>query len=169
MAVLVAKCRSLRRIKKEEEKTMSLSSLSGRDVFVSFIGLGCGVPAIALYCFNYPDMIVKGLATRGKTIEEQKLVWYNDTTPESKFGLYMYTMSDVILSAICGATIFLGSNNNDTGSSIISIPTTKFALQATAIHQLMYLSAAIPAFGFKKEHISSIITALISGYLSLDA
>ena len=139
-------------------------------MFVSFVGLGCGLPGIALYCFDYPDMIVKGLATRGKTIEEQKATWY-DTTPESKFGLYMYTTSDIILGAICGATILLG--NKDTGSisssSLMMIPTTKFALQATAIHQIMYLSAAIPAFGFKKEHISSIITALLSGYLSLDA
>ena len=117
-------------------------------LFVGFIGLGCGLPALALV-FGFPQTVVMGLGSPSHD------VWTK--TSESKFGLYMYTVSDILLSLVCGAALL--------GDDKIQV-SEKFALGSTCIHQTAYLAAAIPAFGLKIEHIGSIITAALAGMMA---
>ena len=126
-----------------------MSTRGNQKLFVGFMSVGLLGPAVALIC-GYPDAVVQGLGSKSRE------VW--DKTPESKFGLYMYTVSDIALGLLCAAATF---GERDTGVS------EKLALAATCVHQVSYLAAAIPAFGFKKLHISSMVTAAIAGMMAL--
>ena len=125
---------------------MSLSNY--KQLFVGFIGVGAGLPALALFA-GYPKSVCDGL---GRPYEE----WVK--TSESKFGLYLYAVWDIALMAICGAAVVLDNDKKNT-----SISLTNVALGATAIHQASYLAAAIPVYGVRKEHIASMIAGAISG------
>ena len=118
--------------------TQTMSLVSG---YIGLIGVGAGLPALALVA-GYPKTVTDGL---GSPIES----W--NKSKESKLGLYLYTVSDLLLAGLCTLSY---------ACPHIATPTT--ALTAIACHQDGYLAAAIPAFGFRKEHIPSIIAGTIS-------
>ena len=102
------------------------------------------MPALAL-TVGYPDMVCEGL---GSPYPE----WIKDAN--TRFGLYAYTVSDIAIGLICTASLTTDLVNEDT------------ALLSVAGHQLAYLCAAIPSFGFQPMYVASIATAMISGFLT---
>ena len=113
--------------------------------------IGWMLPAIALVC-GAPDAAIHALAS-GPYATWKK-------SPHATFGLYMYTVSDIALGALCVLNVFLDANDT-------LAPTTTTALTGIAVHQFSYLSASIAAFGFRTMHIPSIITGVISTLLAL--
>ena len=118
--------------------------------FVGLVGLGAAGPAVALFA-GFPDTVCEGL---GRPYESWK------KCPESRFGLMLYSVSDIALGMLCGASVLsLGSQDKPFVSSSL-------ALAATAVHQACYLSASIPVFGFRKEHVASIIAGSLAAVLA---
>lgn len=114
--------------------------------FVGFLGAGAALPALALFA-GYPQMVCDGL---GRPYES----WVQ--SKESKFGLYLYSISDICLGMICGACFVENSGIS-----------TTLALGATTIHQAMYLAASIPTFGFRKEHVASMVAGSIAAVMAM--
>ena len=121
-------------------------SINVANSFLTIVGVGTFVPAVMLG-LGFPDPVCQGL---GRPIEEWK------KSPEAKFGLYLYTVSDVCLAAFVGLSFVRPDQVS-----------TKMALIATAVHQLAYLSAAIPTTGLKKEQIGCFVFALAGAALAL--
>lgn len=121
-------------------------SLDYKKAFTGFIGIGCGVPALALMA-GFPDALCAGLG-----IPHDK--WMK--SEETKMGLYLYTVSDIALGALCGAA-FISSEK----------VSTALALGAAAVHQVCYVTSATLVYGFRKEHIASVLTAAIATALAL--
>ena len=122
---------------------MSLASVS--NTFLGLVGVGTGGPAVALV-LGFPETVIKGLGGRPAAN------W--SASPEAKFGLFLYTVSDICLAVLCGA-------------SLVGSTSTTLALGATAVHQFSYLAAAIPSIGYCKEQWGSIIFGAIAGILSV--
>lgn len=115
------------------------------DGFNGFLAAGLLGPA-ALLLAGYPQAVCEGLASGPHES------WIK--SPHGKFGLYAYTVSDIAVGSAC-ASAALG----------LLAPIT--ALVSVAIHQVSYVSASWAAFGFKKEHVYSIITGAIAGALAI--
>ena len=120
-------------------------SLDYKKAFTGFIGIGCAVPALALVA-GFPDAVCAGLG-----IPYEKWV----KSEETKMGLYLYTVSDIALGALCGAALLMDEVS------------TALALGAAAVHQVSYVSAATAVYGFRKEYAASVITAAIATALAL--
>ena len=114
--------------------------------FIGFVGCSLAIPTAALVA-GYPGMVCEGL---GVPYEK----WM--TSAETKMALYLYTVSDVVIGAFCGAFFVDGLGVS-----------AALALGATAVHQISYVSAATAAYGFRKEHVASVITAAIAAGLAL--
>mmetsp|Transcript_31914 Transcript_31914/g.77356 ORF Transcript_31914/g.77356 Transcript_31914/m.77356 type:complete len:123 (+) Transcript_31914:41-409(+) len=119
-------------------------SLDFKKGFTAFIGIGCAVPAFALVA-GFPDAVCAGLG-----VPHEKWI----KSEETKMGLYLYTVSDIALGALCGA-------------AFMEKTSTALALGAAAVHQVSYVTAATAVYGFRKEHIASVITAAIAAALAL--
>ena len=118
--------------------------------FVGLIGFGTLAPALALFA-GFPDTVCEGL---GRPYES----WMK--SPEARFGLMLYTASDVALGMMCGISLLsLGGGEKPSVSPSL-------ALAATAVHQAYYLAASVPVFGFRKEHIASIIAGSLAAVLA---
>ncbi len=113
---------------------------------VGFLGVGAALPALALFA-GYPQPVCDGL---GRPYESWIL------SKEAKFGLYLYSVSDIVLGMVCGASFVENSGVS-----------TSLALAATAAHQAMYLAASIPSMGFRKEHIASIVAGSIAAAVAI--
>ncbi|CAJ1965659.1 unnamed protein product [Cylindrotheca closterium] len=119
-------------------------SLDYKKGFTAFIGIGCAAPALALVA-GFPDAICSGLGVPHEQWTKSK---------EALMGLYLYTISDIALGALCGA-------------ALMEKTSTALALGAAAVHQVSYVSAATAVYGFRKEHVASVITAAIATALAL--
>lgn len=113
---------------------------------IGFIGAGAALPAVALFA-GYPQPVCDGL---GRPYES----WIKSN--EGRFGLYLYSVSDIVLGMLCGASFVKNSGVS-----------TSLALAATAAHQAMYLAASIPSLGFRKEHIASIVAGSIAAAVAI--
>ena len=122
---------------------------------IALTGAAAGLPAVALVC-GAPDITLRGLASGS----------YNTwtATPHGKFGLYMYTVSDICLGAFCALAVVGDKSPNSLPTKIV--PSTFASLTAIAVHQYSYLAASISAFGFKKDHIPSIAMGALAGVLA---
>lgn len=123
----------------------ALKPLTFNVGFIGFVGLGAGIPALALVA-GYPKSVTDGL---GSPYER----WMK--SPESKLGLYLYTVSDLILTGVCYMACLATSPCSETT-----------ALTSVALHQFGYLAASIPAFGVRKEHVPSVIAGAMAGVLA---
>ena len=123
-------------------------------VLIAVTAAGTGLPAIALV-FGAPGITLQGLASGS----------YNTwtATEHGKFGLYMYTVSDIVLGAFCALSLVGGEKKS---SSMPIVPSTVAALTAIAVHQYSYLAASISAFGFKRDHVPSIVWGAVAGVLA---
>lgn len=113
---------------------------------VGFLGAGAALPAVALFA-GYPQPVCDGL---GRPYES----WIQ--SKEAEFGLYLYSISDIVLGMICGASFVESSGVS-----------TSLALAATAAHQAVYLAASVPSLGFRKEHIASIVAGAIAAAMAI--
>lgn len=115
------------------------------NTFLNFVAIGAGIPAVALV-LGKPEMVCQGLGSPPET-------W--SKSPQATFGLYMYTVTDIVLAGTCAA------------SSIFGVLSPTISLSAVAIHQYSYLAASIPAFGFKKDLWPSIVVGAIAGMMAM--
>lgn len=131
-----------------------MASISGLSkTLLGMVVVGAGGPAIALF-MGYPKPVVDGLG--GRPVSN-----WTDSTPEAKFGLYLYTISDICLAMVCGAALL-----GDSPSSPVFV-SEPLALGAIAMHQFCYLAAAIPTLGCFKEQLGSVIFGAISGVVAI--
>mmetsp|Transcript_23083 Transcript_23083/g.48107 ORF Transcript_23083/g.48107 Transcript_23083/m.48107 type:complete len:143 (-) Transcript_23083:58-486(-) len=139
---------------------MDSSKVEYTKLFLGFVGLGAGLPAVALV-LGFPDSICDGLGRGPHKIWKQ--------SKEATFGLHLYTVSDIALATLIGSCLLASSDDSNCPSPKVpagSISTITLALGATAAHQLMYLAAAIPTFGFCKEHVASIVVGSVAGIMA---
>lgn len=120
-------------------------SLDAASTFLGLVSAGTALPALALVV-GFPDAVCTGL---GRPFASWK------ASPEGSFGLFLYTVSDICLGALCAASLTTGSAVSKT-----------LALNATMVHQFAYLAAAIPAFGFRPDHIPCVVAGALAGLLS---
>mmetsp|Transcript_33153 Transcript_33153/g.80493 ORF Transcript_33153/g.80493 Transcript_33153/m.80493 type:complete len:159 (+) Transcript_33153:74-550(+) len=141
---------------------MSLSFVTTSFIGLVGIGIGSGLPALALV-MGYPRPVTDGL---GSTIENF------DKSKEAKLGLYLYTVSDILLGGLCTISVVMSLPNNNydatntkSGPTVGVTVTQTTALVAIACHQFGYLAAAVPAFGGVRN-VATFWSSLITGTVS---
>ena len=113
---------------------------------IGAVGLGAGLPAV-MAVLGHPRWVYQGL---GRSPNKWK------ASEEATFGFWLYTVSDLCLATLCGASFV----TQDAVSQTV-------VLTATVVHQVGYLLAAIPSFGFQQQYCASIVAAAMAGLLAL--